>query len=101
MDSIAQHEKKIDPNVKTAIIYSISETGAYLVEIHYQSQNYTINENNLPISFANFALAKEAAAQQGATTGYQALENVYQEIGTSTKQSSNNNARYEYVPIQF
>lgn len=104
MISIAREELPLDPEVKTAIIYSVAEITTFIVELHYQTDSYFMYDaDNHPMQFANLALAKAAAAHAGATQGYQALENIYQEVGAPThiQGSDHTHHRYEYVPFDF
>lgn len=97
MISLAHESLKLNPETKIAIIYSIAENSSFIVEIHYQAKSHYISTADHPTQFASLSLAKKAAAKEGASEGYHALENLYQEVGISTETSINTNSRYEYI----
>ena len=99
VDSISQIENPIDENIKTAIFYSISDLGDYLVEIRYQNEHYFLLENGKSKQFQNMASARKAALQHGAEQGFIALSKTYQEVEAETLPitSSKQENRYDYI----
>lgn len=95
MNSIASEHLSLDYECKTAIIYSVSENNTYLVEIHYQAKSSFLKKGNEPLAFSSLCLAKEAASKNGATCGFQAFENTYQDTGIT------NQPRFDFLPFEI
>ncbi|HAF87226.1 MAG: hypothetical protein CMF38_01930 [Legionellaceae bacterium] len=101
MNSPAKDTFNFDPNIKTAVIYTIKETNAFLVEIHDNQESYFLKEQDDPIQYTSLVNAKAAAVNAGATKGYQALDNLYDEVGTSTEPLAQGSNRYAYLPCSL
>lgn len=93
------HQQLLDqyPEHTIGVIYSIAESSAYIVEILSKQNNYILSENDRAKTFLNLSLAKKAAISERVTIAFQALENIYQEIGSETL--TNADSRFEYVEI--
>lgn len=100
--SISQCEKPIDENQRTAIIYSISEAGEYIVEIRYHNQQYFIGDEQAAEKFSNLGSAKAAALAHNAEKAFLALSKTYQEVeADSVSQNQQSHTRFDYVPIEL
>lgn len=104
--SISQTEKPIDENKPTAIIYSISDLGEYIVEIRFNNQQYYIGKEKAPDRFANLGQAKEAARAHNAEQGFLALSKTYQEVEADNKSQTDtmeaeSSQRFDYLPLTF
>lgn len=102
ISSISQCEKSIDENQRTAIIYSISEAGEYIVEIRYQNQQYFIGDEQAAEKFGNLGSAKAAALAHNAEKAFLALNKTYQEVEASNvDQNKQPDTRFDYVSIEL
>lgn len=100
--SISQTENPIDENVRTAIFYSISDIGEYLVEIRHHNQQYFISHGTDPDRFGNLGEAKRAALKQHAEQAYLALDKTYEEVEVSTSTTAkpaDQSRHFDYVPV--
>ncbi|MGQ3888587.1 hypothetical protein ACQUW5_06085 [Legionella sp. CNM-1927-20] len=91
---------KINPNVKTAIIYSLDDLFAYTVEIKEADRSYYIADGQDPISFGNMKDAREAAIKEGAIEAYLALSKTYDKTGINNLDQTHQE-RFDYSPIKL
>ena len=91
---------EINPNVKTAIIYSLEDLFAYTVEIREADKRYYVANNEGPISFGNMKDARDAAIKEGAVAGYLALSKTYDKTGINNP-NQNPQERFDYSPINL
>ena len=89
----------INPNIKTAIIYSIDEIFIYLVEIRMGDKHHFISVNGVePAEFGNLEGARQAALKEKVQKAYLALSKTYEENDLTTCHA-NHDDRYDYSPI--
>jgi hypothetical protein len=88
------------PNVKPAIIYSIDELFAYVVEIKYKNKNYFLKKNDRPLQFGNLKDARDAAIKEKAEIAYLALSKTSEETDLSTCHADHQD-RYDYSIIEL
>lgn len=69
----------IDPNVKTAVIYSIDELHMYVVNIYLKNKTKN-NCNQLSTKFGNLEEVREACKSNGVKKAYLALSKTYEEV---------------------
>jgi hypothetical protein len=96
---ISNEEIHIDPNKRTAVIYSVDDLVAYIVEINYQHKSYFIEENKRAVLFGNLAEAKEAALKHHAEEAFLALSKTYQEVDMSNDNPRYCSGRYDYIRV--
>lgn len=94
----AREKYKINPQVKTAIIYSLDDLFAYSVEIVEGESRYFVTNNGEPASFGNMQQAREAAINEKAVEAYQALSRTYEGPGKDNP-NENRTKQYDYMPI--
>lgn len=97
-DCISQNGIKINPNIKTAIIYSIDHIFAYTVEIKEGDSSYYIARKGEVLQFGNMEDARQAAIKENAQEAYLALSKTSEETDLTTCHS-NHQDRYDYSPI--
>ncbi|TAK74406.1 MAG: hypothetical protein EPO11_06960 [Gammaproteobacteria bacterium] len=74
----------INPQVKTAIIYSLDDLCGYSVEIKYQGKSHYLTKNDHLIIFGNMKDAREAVINEKAQVAYLALSKTMEEPDLST-----------------
>jgi hypothetical protein len=90
---------EIDPQRKTAIIYSVQDLFEFLVEIKENGSSYFIQENDEPVRFRNIEDARRAAINEKAIVAYLAVSKIYDETGLNSGEVSENT--YVYSPVQL
>ncbi len=88
---------EIDPQKKTAIIYSVDDLFVFIVEIKENGNSYFLKKNGEPVTFANMKDAREAAVNENAVVAYLALSKTYDETGLNSGEISKK--RYTYSPV--
>lgn len=96
--STYQNQVKINPYVRTAIIYSMDDLFAYTVEIKDGKHSYYLSKKGEPLKFGNMAYARQAAINENAQEAYLALSKTYEEVDLSTCHSTLQD-RYDYSPM--
>lgn len=93
--------KRINDNVRTAIIYSIDDLLFYIVEIRYHHQNYFIGNKDSPKKFGNLKDARMACLDHQAEEGFLALSKTYDEVDSSCDNKNVNGERFDYINIKL
>ena len=96
--STYQHLIKINPNIKTAIIYSVDHLFSYTIEIKEGDKSYYIKNKDEIRTFGNMEDARQAAIKENVQEAYLALSKTYEETDLSTCHA-NHQDRYDYSPV--
>ena len=88
----------INPNIKTAIIYSIDHLFSYTVEIKEGKNSYYVASKDGPLKFDNMENARQAALKENVQLAYLALSKTHEETDLSTCHADHQD-RYDYSPI--
>ncbi|MCD6048510.1 MAG: hypothetical protein K0S08_2157 [Gammaproteobacteria bacterium] len=92
---------KINQYTRTAIIYSLDDVFAYIVEIKEGDKSYYIcMKNNEPVQFGNMADARQAALDKNAKEAYLALSKTYEENDLTTAHGIRQ-PHYDYIPLSL
>ncbi len=96
--STYQNFIELNPDIKTAIIYSVDHLFAYTVEIKEGNSSYYIADKKGPLMFGNMEDARQAAIKENVKVAYLALSKTYEEPDISTCHADHQD-RYDYSPI--
>ena len=98
-NSTSSNKIKINPNVKTAIIYSIENLYAYIIEIKEGNKHYYISSKGEPLKFGNMEEARGAILKENVKEAYLALSKTSVESDLSSAKINNYADSYDYSPI--
>jgi hypothetical protein len=92
-------DKKINPDLKTAIIYSIDNLYAYTVEIRTGSKSYFVSNKGEPSLFGNMEEARAAALHENVEEAFLALSKTFEEADLTSSSHGQIQDRYDYSRI--
>lgn len=98
--SIYHKQMSIDPQIKTAVIYSVDHLYVYLVEIKEANTSYYLTREGEPLRFNNLDEARQAAIQERVKQAYLALSKTYEEVDLSTCHADHQD-RYDYMKVSL
>ncbi|MBA2648731.1 MAG: hypothetical protein H0U75_03870 [Legionella sp.] len=90
----------INPQLKTAIVYSLDDLFAYTIEIKEGNQSYYIADGQGPTLFGNMGEVRKVLIKEGVAEAFLALSKTYDEIGLGNL-NPNMQERYEYSPLNL
>ena len=90
---------QLDPNIKTAIIYSLDHLFAYIIQIWESNKSYYLTKGDEIIKYGNLEDARLAAIKENVKKAYLALSNTYEETDETTCHAKNQ--RFDYSEINL